>query len=120
MRQLVKDALGWGLFLWFIGYMLGIIFFFIVPKQYLGWIILPIGIAITLWVLVKKIKVQSLRYYIKIAVVWSLIAILCDYFFLVRIFKPADGYYKLDVYLYYALTFLLPLFMGWKKTVQKI
>jgi len=35
--------------------------------------------------------------------------------FIVKAFKPADGYYKLDVYLYYALTFALPLIVGWRK-----
>ena len=41
-----------------------------------------------------------------------LIAVICDYFFLVKAFNPADGYYKLDVYLYYGLTFILPLAVG--------
>ena len=47
-----------------------------------------------------------------------LIAIVCDYFFLVKVFNAADGYYKLDVYLYYTLTFALPLFTGWKKAIK--
>jgi hypothetical protein len=40
-----------------------------------------------------------------------------DYFLLVKVFKPVDGYYKLDVYLYYVLTFILPLIVGWRKSV---
>ncbi len=60
-----------------------------------------------------------MRYYLGVACIWTAIAILCDYFFLVRPFKPADGYYKLDVYLYYALTFALPLFAGWKKSSKQ-
>lgn len=36
--------------------------------------------------------------------VWTLIAVLDDHLFIVRALKPADGYYKPDVYLYYALT----------------
>lgn len=43
---------------------------------------------------------------------WTLIAIIFDYFFLVKLLKPADGYYKLDVYLYYSLTFILPVVAG--------
>ena len=115
-KKYLKDAFGWGLILWFIGYLLGIILFAIVPQSLLGWVIMPIGIFITLWVLIKRVKADSFRYYVLIAVVWTLIAIICDYFFLVKIFKPLDGYYKLDVYLYYALTFILPLLVGWKKT----
>ncbi|HKW00136.1 MAG TPA: hypothetical protein VJN96_09935 [Vicinamibacterales bacterium] len=45
---------------------------------------------------------------------WLLIAVAGDYLFIVKAFKPPDGYYKLDVYLYYALTFAIPLFAGWR------
>lgn len=113
-RQLLKDALGWGFLLWLIGYALGILLFTIVPISMIGWIITPIGIIITLWVLFKKIKGTSLKYYLALSLVWTLIAIVFDYFFLVKAFNPADGYYKFDVYLYYSLTFVLPLIVGLK------
>ena len=119
-KQSLKDMLGWGFILWLIGYVLGIILFLIVPVFMVGWIIMPVGIAITLWVLLKKVKTDSLQYYTLLAFVWTLIAVVFDYFFIVKAFKPADGYYKLDVYLYYALTFALPLIVGWlKKPIGK-
>lgn len=114
-RQLLKDALGWGFLLWLIGYALGITLFSIVPISMIGWVITPIGIAIALWILFKKIKGDTFQYYFRLAIVWTLIAVVFDYFFLVKAFKPVDGYYKLDVYLYYALTFILPLIVGWRK-----
>jgi len=114
-KQLLKDSLGWGLLLWLIGYVLGIIFFVFVPQNLIGWIIMPIGTIITLWVLFKKIKSNSFEYYIKIAFSWVLIAIVFDYFFIVKLLSSANGYYKLDVYVYYILIFLLPLIVGWKK-----
>ncbi len=115
-KQFLKDALGWGIGLWLIGYILGFVFFAIVPKDLIGWVIMPIGVIITLWVLFRKVKGESIKYYFLLAVVWTLVAVVFDYFFLVKALKPADGYYKLDVYLYYALTFILPLVVGWKKT----
>ena len=118
-KQLLKDALGWGFILWLIGYVLGIVLFAIVPQSIIGWVIMPIGIVITLWVLLIKVKASSLQYYYLLAIAWTLIAIIFDYIFLVLLFKPADGYYKLDVYLYYALTFVLPLLVGWYKTRSK-
>ncbi|MFH1193569.1 MAG: hypothetical protein V1661_01085 [bacterium] len=119
-KQFYKDAFGWGLILWLIGYVLGIVLFKAVPPTLLGWVIMPIGTIITLWALFKKIKANSFQYYILLAVVWVLIAIIFDYFFLVKMFKPTDGYYKLDVYLYYVLTFILPLAVGWhKKAIKK-
>lgn len=119
-KQLIKDGLGWGILLWLIGYILGFLFFPIVSSSMIGWVIMPFGIIITLFVLLKKIKNESFLHFAIIAVIWTLIAIVFDYFFLVQILKPADGYYKLDVYLYYALTLLLPLLVGWwKQSVKK-
>jgi hypothetical protein len=115
-KKFLKDAFGWGIILWLIGYVLGIILFAIVPPAFLGWVIMPIGIAITLWVLIKKINSDFVWYYFKVAVVWTIIAVAFDYLFLVKVFKPADGYYKPDVYLYYIFTFILPLAVGfWRK-----
>lgn len=119
-KQLFKDGFVWGFILWLVGYVLGMIFFAFVPPALIGWAIMPIGIIITLWVLFKKIKSESVKYYLNLAVIWTLIAIVFDYFFLVKMLRPADGYYKLDVYLYYVLTFILPLIVGWyKKATQK-
>lgn len=117
-RQLLKDTLGWGFLLWLIGYGLGILLFTLVPLSLIGWIIMPIGTIITLWVLFKKVKGGSIKYFLLVGFVWTFIAIVFDYFFLVQAFKPADGYYKLDVYLYYALTFILPLIVGWRKKTK--
>ena len=114
-KQFYKDAFGWGFLLWFIGYAFSIVLFAIVPLSMIGWIIMPIGTIITLWVLFKKIKADTFNYFAMLAVVWVLIAIVFDYFFIVKAFNPADGYYKMGVYLYYALTLLLPLIAGWKK-----
>ena len=107
--QLLKDSLGWGFILWLIGYALGIVLFFVFPPLLIGWVILPIGLIITLWVLLKKVEGITLRYYLTLAVIWTAIAVVFDYLFIVKAFKPADGYYKLDVYLYYVLTFVVPL-----------
>jgi hypothetical protein len=116
-KQLLMDAPGWGFVLWLIGYVLGLILFFVVPSSFIGWAIMPIGAIITVWVLFKKVKSISLRYYLILSVVWTIIAVVFDYLFIVQLLKPADGYYKLDVYLYYALTFILPLIVGWRKNL---
>lgn len=112
IKQVIKEAFGWGLLLWLIGYILGILFFSFMPVWLIGWIIMPIGTAIALWLLVKKIKGTSFGYYFLLAVIWTSIAVICDYFFLVKLFKPVDGYYKLDVFIYYILTFAVPIAIG--------
>ena len=114
-NEFLKNSLGWGFILWLIRYILGFILFALVSPALIGWIIMPIGIIITLWVLFKKIKSNDFLYYLKLSIAWTLIAIVFDYFFLVKILHPSDGYYKLDVYLYYVLTFVLPLGVGLRK-----
>lgn len=115
-KQFYKYAFGWGFILWFIGYILGILLFPFVPSSIIGWIISPIGIVIIFWVLLKKVKLPSFKLYVLLALIWTVIAVVLDYLLLVKIFKPVDGYYKLDVYLYYFLTFILPIIVGFRKT----
>ena len=114
-KKFLKDSLGWGFVLWLIGFALGLILFPIVPVSMIGWVILPIGLIITLWVLLKKTEGDSFQYYAVLGILWMLIAVVFDYLFIVKAFKPADGYYKPDVYLYYALTMVVPLIFGWWK-----
>jgi hypothetical protein len=111
----VRDSFGWGFILWLIGYVLGIILVFVVPANAIGWIIAPIGTAIALWVAFRKLRGDTLAYYTLVALAWLSIAVIGDYLLIVKAFRPADGYYKLDVYLYYALTVAIPLLAGWRR-----
>ena len=108
-RQLLHDSLGWGFVLWVIGYILGIVLFVTIPPALIGWVIMPFGVLIIVSVLVTRVRTYSLRDYMVLAIAWTAIAVVADYLFIVKAFNPPDGYYKLDVYLYYALTFLAPL-----------
>jgi hypothetical protein len=116
LRRVLKDALGWGFVLWLIGYALGIVLFTLVPAGLIGWIITPFGAAMTVWVAFRKVNGNSLLHYGLVALVWLLVAVVGDYLFIVKAFAPADGYYKPDVYLYYALTLAIPLYTGWRRT----
>lgn len=104
----------WGIALWLFGYVLGLVFFAFVPKELIGWFVMPLGILVTLWVLIKKIKREKFGCYIGLAIFWTIIAIGFDYLFLVKMLNASD-YYKFDVYLYYVLTFVLPIIVGWYK-----
>jgi hypothetical protein len=116
MRQLlVHESLGWGVAVWFFGYVFGIVLFFALPTALIGWTILPAGLVFAVWVLMTRVDENRLARYAVVALVWTVIAVVCDYIFIVKAIKPADGYYKLDVFIYYALTFLVPLAAGWWK-----
>jgi len=104
----------WGFILWLFGYLLGFVLFFFVSKEAIGWLILPFGVMATFWVLFKQIKRERLSDYIVVGVIWAIMAVVLDYAFLVKLFNATD-YYKFDVFVYYILTFLLPIFVGWYK-----
>ena len=108
------NTVAWGFVVWLVGYILGFVFFAIVPQEYIGWSIMPFGIAFTLWVLISKIKRERFKCYIGMAVIWTVLAVILDYVFLVKLLNAAS-YYKFDVYIYYTLTFVLPLCVGWYK-----
>jgi hypothetical protein len=113
-KKVFLNTLLWGFILWLIGYILGFIFFAFVQKDLIGWYILPIGLIITIWVLFKKIQRESFMCYFMLGVFWTIMAIVLDYLFIVLMLKSVN-YYKLDVYIYYVLTFILPSIIGWYK-----
>jgi hypothetical protein len=111
--EFVRYAVGWGVGLWLIGYVLGLVLFAVLPTSIIGWVIAPIGVLITLWVLLTRVKLDSMRSFAILSIVWTCIAVAFDYLFIVKAFNPSDGYYKPDVFLYYVLTFVLPLIVGY-------
>lgn len=112
--KIFANTLIWGFALWLFGYILGMLFFVAMPKNMIGWAIMPFGIAFTLWVLFKKIKRSEFGCYIGLGIIWTLLAILLDYVFIVKALGSSD-YYQFDVYLYYVLTLALPIAVGWYK-----
>jgi hypothetical protein len=115
----IINSLLWGLGLWLIGYLAGIVLFFIVPKDYIGWVLTPLATLFTLWVLFKKIKRPEFTCYIGLGFVWTIMAVVLDYIFMVSLLKTGNSYYKLDVFLYYSLTLLLPIAVGYWKYKHK-
>jgi hypothetical protein len=103
-----RDVLGWGFLLWLAGYLLGFVFYALVPPALIGWFVMPIGIGLTCIVLWKWCRVESISKSILLGIGWSAIAIVCDYFLIVKLLSPPDGYYKFDVCLYYLITLVLP------------
>jgi len=119
-KKVLKDLLGWGFLVWLIGYALGIMAFTVVPKNMIGIVVTPIGILVSLFILIRKIKSTEIKYYLYISVAWTLIAIISDYLFLVQAFKTGVVYYQTDVYVYYSVTFMLPLLVGWYKNRKSL
>jgi hypothetical protein len=110
---LMRNGLGWGFALWFFGYVLGFVFYAVAPPDLIGWYVMPLGIAAACLVLWKWVRLVSMRDALLLGIAWCAIAIIGDYLFIVMLLNPPDGYYKPDVYLYYALTFALPLAAAW-------
>jgi hypothetical protein len=114
MHPVLKDTMGLGTLFWLIGYLASMVLYFSPFPDNLGWIILviftPFTIRVTWWWFRSR-KHLSLQYYAGVGVAWALIAVVLDYLFIVLLFK-ATTYYAPDVFLYYALMFLIPAGVG--------
>jgi len=112
MKERIKDTVGLGTLLWLFGYLASLVLFFSPYVGVMGWIITsvftPVTIAITWWWF--RDRGLPLPYYFGVGLAWAAIAIMLDYLFIVRLFGAS--YYEVDVYFYYALTFLIPVGVG--------
>jgi hypothetical protein len=113
MKQWIYDTAGLGTALWLIGYLASLVLFFTPFTGVMGWILLaiftPVTIVIALWWFRKRERLP-LQYYAGVGVAWVLVAIVLDYLFIVLLFGAE--YYAIDVFVYYAVTFLIPLGVG--------
>lgn len=119
IKEKLLNTFIWGFILWLVGYIAGFILFFIVPKEYIGWVITPFATVLTIWVLMKKVKRPELMCYFGLGLLWTIMAVGLDYIFLVTMLKTGNVYYKPDVFLYYTLTFILPMIVGYWKYKHK-
>ncbi len=112
MNRWIRDGVGLGTALWLLGYLASLVLFFSPFSGAMGWIITvvftPVTIAITWWWF--RARDHPLSYYVGVGVVWTVIAIVLDYLFIVQLFRAT--YYGPDVFVYYALTFLIPVGVG--------
>lgn len=112
MKEWIKDTVGLGTFFWMFGYLASIVLFFSPFAGTMGWIITavftPFTIAITWWWF--RERNLALTYYAVVGTVWTVVAVALDYLFIVQLFQAT--YYGPDVFVYYALTFLIPVGVG--------
>lgn len=112
MKQWITDMIGLGTGFWLFGYILSIVLFFSPYASSMGWILLsvctPVTIAITWWWF--RVREHPCVYYCKVGLVWTVIAIVFDFLFIVVLLQAT--YYGADVFVYYTLTFLIPVCIG--------
>jgi hypothetical protein len=114
MHPDLRDTAGLGTLLWLIGYLASMALFFSPLSYSLGWIILAVFTPFTVWVTWWWFRPGGslpLQYYAEVGAAWALIAVVLDYLFIVLLFRAT--YYAPDVFLYYALMFLIPVGVGW-------
>lgn len=119
-KQKLVDTVGCGLGLWVIGFALGMMLFPFVPVARLGWIIVPVMAVVSVLLAFRRLRgsQESSTYFVIVGAVWLLIAVMLDDIFLVRAFL-VQGYYDLDVFIYYALMLVVPIAVGLKYGQQR-
>lgn len=108
-KSFLKDAVGGGLILWAVGFLLGMILFTFVDVSMMGWIIMPIVVIVAILLSARMAKAHpaALSYFIGVGAMWFGIALILDYLILVRGYR-AQNYYDLDIIIYYAGMFFIP------------
>jgi hypothetical protein len=114
MTQLLKDTAGLGIVLWLIGYLASLVLFISPVAHLMGWILIlvftPVTVALTFWWFRERAGLD-LKYFAGVGIAWVIIAVVLDYLFIVLLFSAT--YYGIDVFIYYALTFLIPVGVGY-------
>ena len=115
MKTKIIDILLLGLALWLMGYVASILLYGFVSNVILGWVLFVIftPVAVCISFLRFRKRKEAIVYYFVVALAWMLIAIAFDYLFIVKTFGVSN-YYKLDVFVYYLTTFLVPLLVGYR------
>ena len=112
MQQWIKDTAGLGTGLWLIGYLASLLLFFSPFAGIMGWVLLvvctPVTIAVAWWWF--RARDLALMYYAGVGIAWTVIAVVLDYLFIVLLFQAT--YYGPDVFVYYVVTFLVPVGVG--------
>jgi hypothetical protein len=112
MNQWIKDTAGLGIVLWLLGYLASLLLFFSPFASSMGWVLLavftPVTIAVAWWWF--RARDLALTYYAGVGAAWTVIAVVLDYLFIVLLFQAT--YYGIDVFVYYAMTFLIPVGVG--------
>ena len=112
MKAWIKDTIGLGVLLWLLGYLAGMVLFFSPLAGSMGWVITaiftPVTLLITWWWFHQRDL--PIAYYAGVGIAWTVTAVVFDYLFIVRLFQAA--YYALDIFVYYTLTFLIPVGVG--------
>ena len=113
VKSRIIDIFVFGILIWLIGYIASLILFSFVPNNILGWILCLIFTPVTIIIAYFRFRNRKLKLfcYFMTVVFWMLIAMILDYLFIVRLFHSVN-YYKLDVFVYYIITFLIPLIIG--------
>jgi hypothetical protein len=112
-KDMLVDTLGLGFALWLAGYLASFVLYFALPKSILGWVLFAFFTPVTILVAYFRFRKRGLPlvHFFKVAAAWTVIAIVFDYLFIFLLLNAHD-YYALDVLLYYATTFAIPVTIG--------
>ena len=112
MKEWIKGTIVLGILLWLFGSLISIALFFSPVAGIMGWIITaiftPVTVVVTWWWF--RTRNLALTDYVLVGVLWTIIAVVFDYLFIVQLLRAS--YYGPDIFVYYILTFLIPIGVG--------
>lgn len=112
MQTLLKDTVVLGVLLWLLGYIASLLLFVSPFAGIMGWILIAVFTPVSVIIVWRWFTGRDLplAYYAGLGIAWTVIAVVFDYLFIVLLFSAT--YYGPDVFVYYAITFLIPVCIG--------
>jgi hypothetical protein len=110
-------AIGYGIALFAINFVIGSILMFGLKLSGLSFsIVMLIAAIVVLWLLANQYKIKALNDGIMVGLVWLVVDVILEYYVIVQIFSKGDAasFYNLSVLLGYALVVAVPAVVGAK------
>ena len=92
-KRLALDGLLWGFLLWLLGFAVGMLAFLFVATRWIGLVVLPILLPVTVWVAWRRLRghADPWGYPVAVGAIWCALAVGLDWVVLVRRFV-AEAY----------------------------
>lgn len=110
-KYALVDTLIYGLVIWLVGFVLGMVLFPFVEISVMGWILMPVTLIVALLLSLRirrKRSAGAVSYFIGVGLSWVALSLILDYAILVKGYD-AENFYDVDIIIYYVGVLLIPI-----------
>lgn len=113
-KYALVDTLVYGLVIWLVGFVLGMVLFPFVEISVMGWILMPVTLIVALFLSMRirrKRSAAAVSTFIGVGLSWVALSLILDYAILVKGYS-AENFYDVDIIIYYIGVLLIPIIVS--------